>query len=379
MLGKRLGDLYSYVFTALLDLIERGWVPEVIVRRGIRLLLSQRHAELVNGGEVEKARVVDKLRRGRIAEDTDKANEQHYELPTIFFQKTLGPYMKYSCCLFESPSASLAEAEEAMLDLYVKRADIHDGMRVLDLGCGWGSLTLYLLKRFPSLTVISVSNSQPQRLFIESKAAAMGLKDRTNVITCDANELSFPTEGGIAGGFDRIMAIESFEHMRNWHELLSRCGGWLRQDGEGRMFLHFFCHKTFPYLFEVRDATDWMTQYFFTGGIMPSLDLVEQLHRGDSDSDGGSVLPLTEEQRWYVDGTHYQLTSETWLKTLDKHRQDSELMGAFEDTYGAQAANRWFNRWRMFYLAVAECFGYQGGGVWGVAHVLLKHSRPTQQ
>lgn len=338
-----------------LKLLERGVIPDALIRLRIRQLLRQRLQEEEQGSEeanqAQVMRFIAQLRESPIAIHTQEANEQHYELPPEFFERVLGPNLKYSSCYYQDPDMTLADAELAMLRLTVERAAIGGDERILELGCGWGSLTLYMAARFPSSRITAVSNSNSQREFILRKARERGLTN-VNVITCDANVLSFPA----GTQFDRVVSVEMFEHMRNYHVLLGRIAGWLRPSGS--LFVHIFTHREFAYPFDVRDASDWMAKYFFTGGIMPSDHL---LHYFQDD--------LIIRQHWRVDGHHYQRTAEDWLSNMDASA--SALMPILQKTYGEQAT-KWWHYWRVFFMACAELWGYNRGREWFVSHYLFE-------
>jgi cyclopropane-fatty-acyl-phospholipid synthase len=289
------------------------------------------------------------MRSGPVAAQPERPNDQHYELPPAFFERVLGPRLKYSAAHWPGEVDSLAEAEESMLALTCRRAGIRDGQRILELGCGWGSLTLWMAEHHPDARITAVSNSVPQRLFIEARAAARGLEN-VAVVTEDMND--FRPDGA----FDRIVSVEMFEHMRNWEELLARVGGWLAP--EGRLFLHVFSHRRHPYLFEDRGPGDWMARHFFTAGLMPSQDLLGRLSH-----------PLEIREEWRMSGLHYRKTAEAWLERMDGARE--EILEIFRDVYGPEDARRWFHRWRLFFLAVAELFGYREGREWGISHYRL--------
>ncbi|MCF7837683.1 MAG: cyclopropane-fatty-acyl-phospholipid synthase family protein [Candidatus Marinimicrobia bacterium] len=337
----------------IIDLIERGNAPDPLVRTGIRQLLAARlkqegAADFVARRRQQQA-LMNAMAAAPVALETAAANEQHYELPAAFFERVLGARLKYSACHWPEGVATLEQAEEAMLEMTCARAGLTDGQRVLELGCGWGSLTLWMAQRYPQSVITAVSNSKSQGEFIRARAAGYGL-DNVTVITADMNDFQAPAR------YDRVVSVEMFEHMRNWAELLRRIRSWLTP--EGRLFIHIFVHRAYAYLFETEGAANWMGRYFFTGGLMPSADLLPR-HQAD--------LVLLDE--WHVDGRHYEKTLRAWL-----HRQDaarSELMPLFEDTYGAADAPRWFQRWRLFFLACAELFGYHHGTEWFVAHYLL--------
>jgi cyclopropane-fatty-acyl-phospholipid synthase len=278
-------------------------------------------------------------------------------VPAEFFHLHLGPCLKYSSCLYPSGSETLAEAELAMLELVALRAGLKDGMRILDLGCGWGSFSLWAAKRFPNAQLTGVSNSNGQREFIEQQARERGLSN-LRIITANVVDFDFETSE-LGDGFDRVVTIEMFEHMKNYAALLAKVSRWLKADG--RLFIHVFAHREFAYHFSDNDDSDWMTRYFFTGGLMPSQSLLLNFPEH-----------VAIENQWWVDGRHYEKTANHWLQQMDRAR--ASIMPVFEQTYGKDAA-RWFQRWRMFYMAVAELFGYAGGRQWGVAHYLFKPQR----
>ena len=325
-----------------INLAERGLIPLPALRIGIRRLLAKRLLEAEQGPHVSA--LSSHLKESAIAVLPEKANEQHYEVPADFFELTLGPNLKYSSAYWPEGTASLSEAEEAMLRLTVQRADLADGHEILELGCGWGSLTLHMAQRFPNANITAVSNSAPQRRFIEARAP-----QNVRVITADMNELQLEQR------FDRVVSVEMFEHMRNYRDLLHRICGWMKPDA--RLFVHVFCHRDYAYPFETEGDDNWMGRYFFTGGIMPSFDLFEHF---DND--------LFIEKDWRVSGTHYERTARAWRENLEKQRDP--VMTVLKQSYGAEA-DRWFHRWRLFFLACEELFGYRGGSEWLVAHYLF--------
>jgi cyclopropane-fatty-acyl-phospholipid synthase len=335
--------------TWTLDLVERGWIPDPLVRHGIRRLLAQRIRD-IHADPDSTTDLIEEMRRSPLAIATDSANEQHYEVPPAFFEMVLGSHLKYSCCAWPKGVSNLDDAEAAALELSCSRARLEDGQRVLDLGCGWGSLSLWIARRFPRSRVTAVSNSAPQGEFIRRRAADLGL-DNLEVVTADMNH--FEPEGV----FDRIVSVEMFEHMRNQERLLERVAGWLAADG--RLFVHVFCHRSRPYLFEDSGPNDWMARHFFTGGLMPSEHLLEEL-----------PSPLRVERRWRLDGRHYEKTALAWLANMD--RQRAEILEIFKPVYGRDA-ERWIHRWRMFFLACAELFGHRKGEEWYVSHTLWRH------
>lgn len=336
-----------------IELCERGLVPDALARAGMRRLIGARlaAANAHDDGarrERELGGVRERARHGPIAEHTRQANDQHYEVPAAFFEQVLGPRLKYSGCLFE-PGADLAAAEEAMLALYAERAGLADGQRILDLGCGWGSFALWAAQRYPGASLVAVSNSAGQKAFIDARAQKLGLVN-LEVRTCDINDF----EPG--GQFDRVVSVELFEHLRNYSELFRRIRGWLAPDG--RLFAHIFCHRLLAYPFVDAGAGDWMARHFFTGGIMPSQSLL--LDFADD---------LAIQERWWVGGQHYQATANAWLAKLDANR--AALRELFAGAYGEAQADRRLQRWRMFFMAVAELFGFNGGSEWGVGHYLF--------
>lgn len=330
----------------VIDLVERGLVPDVLTRAGIRSRCGGFAKDLAVNG-VDMQAFANELRTMPIAVHTDAANEQHYELPPEFFVACLGDRRKYSCCEFGADE-TLSQAENRSLQTVMDRAEIIDGMDVLDFGCGWGSFTSFAADNFPKANITSVSNSKPQGDFIRS----LGYGNVT-VQTADAND--FETDQK----FDRIVSIEALEHMRNYEELFARFARWLKPGG--KVFIHVFVHKDTPFYYDHQDPQDWMAKYFFTGGQMPAFNLFREFDRD---------LQVTGQ--WAVSGLEYEKTSNAWLKNMDA--KAAQLRPLFEETYGKDA-KRWWNRWRLFYLSVAEFFGHADGKEWFVGHYLLEQNQ----
>lgn len=336
-----------------IDLAERRVLPDPVVRLGMRRLLGERlrqerRKESHIDGPSAKA-FAEEMRSEPVAVATVDANQQHYELPSEFFAAVLGPYLKYSSCIWSDDTRDLADAEENMLKLTCQRSRIEDGMEVLDLGCGWGSFSAWVLRHFPRCRVLAVSNSSTQAEFIRARYQSEAV-DRLEVVTADMNDFATDRK------FDRVVSVEMFEHMRNWARLFERVAGWLRPGGV--FFQHVFCHQRYAYLYSDEGAGDWMARHFFTGGIMPSQDLPKQY------DDHLEVI-----DQWRVSGLHYSRTLEAWLAEMDRNRE--RLLPVFGRTYG-EDSERWFARWRMFFMACSELFRYRGGDEWFVAHTLMR-------
>jgi cyclopropane-fatty-acyl-phospholipid synthase len=343
-----------------MNLLERDLVPDFLIRRRIRSLLAARLREEDQGDpERQQQRLQDFVRRlasSPVAIETAAANEQHYEVPTEFYTRVLGKHLKYSSCYFldgdGAPVGNLDAAEARMLALTCQRARLANGERILELGCGWGSLSLWMAANYPDARITAVSNSRTQKQHIDAQARARGLGN-LEVVTCDVNVLEFPDDTR----FDRVVSVEMFEHMRNYDTLLARIAAWMAPSAT--LFVHIFTHRQFAYPFEVRDESDWMARWFFTGGIMPSDDLLLYFQRN---------VRLLE--HWHVPGWHYSLTSEAWLQNMDRHR--AELMPVLARTYGEAQALRWWVYWRVFFMSCAELWGYDRGREWLVSHYLFE-------
>jgi cyclopropane-fatty-acyl-phospholipid synthase len=330
-------------------LLEKNLLPDWLVRIGIRRLLGQRLRD--EALRYDRAAYVKDLKSRPLAEQTAAANEQHYEVPTPFYQFCLGHRLKYSGCLYEGGAQTLDQAEDAMLALYAERAQLADGQSILELGCGWGSLCLYNAEKFPHAKITAISNSRTQKKYIDAEAKRRGLTNLT-IVTCDINVFDpAPAQ------FDRVVSVEMFEHLKNYHVLFRNIARWLKPGG--MLFTHIFTHHRLSYHFVARDETDWMSRYFFTGGQIPSHDLLAQFQ---------DDLKLVSD--WKVNGKHYQQTAEHWLQNMDAHR--AEIMPLFASTYGAGQATKWWAYWRVFYMSCAELWGYRGGEEWLVSHYLFR-------
>lgn len=338
----------SILLNSVLGLSEKSLLPDWMIRYGIRYLCKRRLKESVQVDEAVK-KFVPRMQAGPIAPVPEKANAQHYEVPAEFFELVLGPHRKYSGCYWEDQTSTLEQAEENSLKQVCNRAELRDGQKILELGCGWGSLSLWMASHYPLSSVTVVSNSAAQKQSIDARSQTLGLTN-LEVITADMNDFHSDEQ------FDRVVSIEMFEHMRNWETLLSRVSNWLNDSG--KLFMHVFSNQSSPYEFETEGSANWMGKYFFTGGIMPSHDLIREF---DKD--------LAVEQDWFINGSHYAKTAEQWLKNLDQHR--ARVLEILAENYGAAESSIWAQRWRMFFMACAELFAYESGEQWGVSHYRL--------
>ena len=344
----------EFIIQQSLKLVESGLVPDQAIRAAIRALSKKR---LIQEGRYDPEQaaqrymdVLTMLKNSEIAIETDKANEQHYELPTEFFQTVLGKRLKYSACYFPHTKTTLDDAEEFSLQLYSERAKLSDGQQVLELGCGWGSFTLWMAERYPRSLITGVSNSATQRQHILKQAKQLGLSN-IEILTCDVNVLELQ-----AGRFDRVVSVEMFEHVRNYQRLFERIQNWLKP--EGLLWCHIFCHRFLHYPFEIKNEYDWMSKYFFTGGLMPAVSTFLHFQQH---------LELT--QQWQWSGEHYEKTANAWLNNMDAH--EAQLKPLFKKIY-AKDADAWWQRWRIFFMACAELFGLEQGQEWVVGHFLFK-------
>jgi cyclopropane-fatty-acyl-phospholipid synthase len=335
--------------SSVIGTAERVPLPDLVIRAAIQRLCSRTATRLARGNAESDAVFADEMAARAIAEHIDEANAQHYEVPAAFFALVLGPNRKYSSCFYNGPESTLQEAEEEALRQTAAHADLADGQSILELGCGWGSLSLWMARQFRNAEITAVSNSHSQREHIERQAASRGLKN-LRVITADMNV--FQTDQR----FERIVSVEMFEHMMNWRELMTRVKSWLAPDG--RFFMHIFTHRAGAYLFDRADGEDWIAQHFFTGGVMPSHHLIRQY---------ADLFEVEKEWRW--SGTHYQRTALDWLGNFDAHRDQIE--GILRPVYGNETS-LWMRRWRWFFLATSGLFGYADGSEWGISHYRMR-------
>ena len=335
--------------STVIDTAERVPLPDVVVRAAIKLFCSRTATRLASQDAAGDAAFARQMAARAIAEHSDAANAQHYEVPAAFFAHVLGPNRKYSSCFYKEEASTLQEAEEEALRQTVEHADLADRQSILELGCGWGSLSLWTARQFPASRITAVSNSHSQRDYIETEAAKRGLNN-LRVMTADMNVFAPDAP------FDRIVSVEMFEHMLNWRELLTRVESWLEPDG--RFFMHIFTHRAGAYLFDRTDREDWIAQHFFTGGVMPSHHLIRQY---------ADLFEVEKEWRW--SGVHYQRTALDWLANFDRDRDAIEAV--VRGVYGDEV-NVWMRRRRWFFLATSGLFGHADGSEWGVSHYRMK-------
>lgn len=336
------------------SLLTKNLLPDPLIRFGIRKLLKERlKEEKKQSAEAQQdhlMKLISMLKESPIAVNTANANEQHYEVPTSFYRKVLGKNLKYSCGFWEEGDNNLDESERKMLELTCRRAGIKDGDEILELGCGWGSLTLFMAEKFHGCRITAVSNSRTQKEYIDSESSRRGLKNVT-VITADMNEFAIDKK------YDRIVSVEMFEHMRNYAALFSNIHGLLKPGGE--LFIHIFTHREYSYLFEVKNETDWMAKYFFTGGIMPGNNLLFYFSG-----------KFEVKNHWIINGRHYEKTSNAWLKNMDRNKDS--ILKLFSEIYGGKNKIKWWVYWRVFFMSCAELWGYKNGEEWMVSHYLFK-------
>ncbi len=342
--------------------LEKDILPDFLIRFGIRQLLRRRlRDEREENTELQHQRLMDlvaEMKRSPIAVNTGDANSQHYEVPTEFFRFVLGRHLKYSSGYWQDRVEDLDRAEHDMLELTCERAQLKDGQSVLELGCGWGSLSLFMAQRYLKSKITAVSNSRTQKEYIDGEARQRNIKN-LSVVTADMNTFRTTKK------FERIVSIEMFEHMRNYQLLLEKVSSFLAP--RGKLFIHIFTHREYAYLFEVKDDTDWMSKYFFTGGIMPSDHLLFYFN---------DDVKVTN--HWRVSGMHYNKTAEAWLRNMNHHKE--EILPLLERTYGEGEAPKWWLYWRVFFMACAELWGYNRGNEWMVSHYLLeRNSQDTRQ
>lgn len=335
------------------SLVGQGMLPDPVLRFGINRLIKQRLKDIskrtVDEEESYREALIKELKSSPIAIEVDLANDQHYQVPTDFFHYVLGKNKKYSCCLWDK-AKNLDESEDEMLELTTERADIKDGMKILELGCGWGAITLFMAKKYPHSEITAISNSSTQRKYIESLAEKRGLKN-IKIITANIAEYEMNET------FDRVVSIEMFEHMRNYKLLLGKISRWLNPGG--KLFVHVFTHKEKTYKYEVQDDSDWMSKYFFSGGIMPGQHLFYYFQ------DDLKVI-----KHWNLSGRHYEKTARAWLEKMDSNKKP--IMKIFEDHYGKEEAKKWWNYWRVFFMSCEQLWAFKNGNEWNVTHYLFE-------
>jgi cyclopropane-fatty-acyl-phospholipid synthase len=329
-----------------INFAENGFLPYWLLRFGIRQRVSRKLSIESSKSADQRDAFIETLRSSAVAIDTDKANDQHYEVPTDFYRLALGNRLKYSSCYWPDGCETLDEAEDAALEQVGERAKLIDGQDVLDLGCGWGSFTLWAAARFPNSNFLSVSNSYSQAKHIREQAVLRNLNN-VEVVTNDINDFSPGRQ------FDRIVSVEMLEHVRNYEEIFARISSWMKEDAH--LFIHVFSHRKYAYAFDADNPREWMAREFFTGGLMPSHDLLPSFDRH-----------LRQDESWILDGTHYEKTANAWLENMN--RNEEAVKELFNQSYGEDNSEQWMWRWRLFFLACAELFGYKGGSEWGVSH-----------
>jgi len=344
------------MISKLIELAEKGLVPDFMIRAGIlrncKVRLQNESSFSKQELQERKQKWVDQMKESPIALVPEKANEQHYEVPPSFFEEVLGSNLKYSSGYWPNKNTTLDQSEVSMLELSCERAELINGQNILELGCGWGSLTCFMASHYPNSHITAVSNSKDQKEHILKRCEDKDLNN-VEVITADMNEFNSDHS------FDRVISIEMFEHMRNYKNLLSRISTFL--DVDGKLFIHIFAHDSLVYPFENKGEADWMAREFFSGGMMPSHDIFEYFQDD-----------LKIEKSWRMSGTHYEKTSLVWLRKMDNNK--SKIMEIFEDTYGLEDAKKWFQRWRIFFMSCEKLFGYKNGKEWGVSHYrFIKH------
>jgi cyclopropane-fatty-acyl-phospholipid synthase len=343
-----------------INLVAKNIIPDWIIRFKIRQLLKLRLKEESQGPielrQKKLMKLIDELKASPIAINTVDANEQHYEVPTEFYKLVMGKHLKYSCGLWQNGKKNQDNSERDMLELTSERAELSDGQDILELGCGWGSLTLFMAKKFPKSKITAVSNSRTQKEYIDNQIEKKELNN-VKVITADMNDFFIESK------FDRVVSVEMFEHMRNYQKLLKNVNKFLNDDG--KLFVHIFSHKELAYKYEVRDDTDWMSKYFFSGGIMPSDHL---FHYFNED--------MIVKKHWHVNGTHYEKTSNRWLSRMDANKD--QIIPIFRDTYGPDQVDKWWGYWRIFFMSCAELWGYNDGEEWIVSHYLFEKSNTNR-
>ncbi len=351
MLGTLMNRLLHFLLT-------KNFLPDLLLRYGIRRRLAAHLQRFKRLSLQERQELFMKhlhsLKQSPLAVATQQANEQHYELPTDFFEHVLGKQKKYSSGFWKDDTSSLDQAEEEMLRLTAERAELQEGgQRILELGCGWGSLTLWMATHYPDAQITAISNSKTQREYINAQLAERHL---TNVTVRTVNMIDYLGEGEAL--FDRVVSVEMFEHMKNYQLLLQRIATWLKPGG--MLFVHLFSHREIAYHYEIEEGEDdWMARYFFTGGQMPSDDLLLYFQED-----------LRIKDHWHVCGTHYQKTARAWLENMDRAKK--RIIPLLATTYGEEQKKRWWVYWRLFFMACEELWGYRQGEEWMVSHYLFE-------